>query len=91
MFTISNSLTRQKTTVFLQNALFQHRTPVLQIFKAIFEVFFENPFSLLTAPQILRADRSFSASPRSLSHRLKIIHRQDYDAGNDHNDTDHAV
>ena len=48
---------------FLQNAFFRHKTPVLQIFKAIFEAFFENSFSLLSATQILRADRLISASP----------------------------
>ena len=42
---------------FCPNALFRHRIPVLQIFKAILEVFFEKPFSLLIATQILRADR----------------------------------
>ena len=48
--------------------------PVLQEYMSKWdgEPFLENPFSLLSATQILRADRLFSASPRYLSSSRQI-------------------
>ena len=59
LFIISNPLIRQNTTFLLQNALFQHKTPILQIFRAILKCFLKNSFSLLPPTQILRADNGF--------------------------------
>ena len=62
--------------MFLVDHMFALFFRFLLDFPLLFLNPFENPFSLLSATQILRADRLISVSPRSLYHpdKLEFVH-----------------